>query len=52
MERRYANWLVYIYILNKISAIFGKNRVGLYRDDGLALVKEIQLGTLIWQGNR
>ena len=29
--------LVGLYILNKISAIFGKNRVGLYRDDGLAL---------------
>ena len=31
--------MVGLYILNKISAIFGKNRVGLYRDDGLALVK-------------
>ena len=31
--------MVGLYILNKISAIFGKNRVGLYRDAGLALVK-------------
>ena len=31
--------MVGLYILNKISAIFSKNRVGLNRDDGLALVK-------------
>ena len=31
--------LVGLYILNDLSRKFGKDFVGLYRDDGLALVK-------------
>ena len=32
--------LVGLYILNKISPIFGRENVGLYRDDGLAVLKK------------
>ena len=30
--------LVGLYLLNKIKPLFGSNNVGLYRDDGLAIV--------------
>ena len=32
--------MVGLYILNKISPIFGRENVGLYRDDGLAVLKK------------
>ena len=31
--------LVGLFILNELSITFGKDRVGLYRDDGLILLK-------------
>jgi hypothetical protein len=31
--------LVGLFILSKLEAKFGKNQVGLYRDDGLAILK-------------
>ena len=30
--------LVGLYLLNKIKPLLGSNNVGLYRDDGLAIV--------------
>ena len=30
--------LVGLYLLNKIKSLLGSNNVGLYRDDGLAIV--------------
>ena len=32
--------LVGLYILNKLSSRFGKNNLGLYRDDGLVLMEK------------
>ena len=31
--------LVGLYALNKLSAIFGKEYIGLYRDDGLLIIR-------------
>ena len=33
--------LVGIFILHKLSSIYNKNNIGLYRDDGLAIFKNI-----------
>ena len=30
--------LIGLYLLDKLSNITGKNQIGLYRDDGLALI--------------
>ena len=31
--------LVELFLLNELNELFGKDNVGLYRDDGLAIVK-------------
>ena len=41
MERRSANWLVCSFCMSKLAEKFGKENVGLYRDDGLALVEGV-----------
>ena len=33
--------LVGLYLLNKIKPLLGSNSVGLYRDDGLAIVHKV-----------
>ena len=33
--------LVGIFILHQLSRVYNKNNIGLYRDDGLAVIKNI-----------